>query len=76
MPIKQITVNGQAIELYSLDGRIWCSRIADVIAMRKRKAELERHIKTTSRNIYAGRVNDRVGADSENYFQIHIPIKQ
>ena len=72
MPIKQVTVNGRPIELHSVDGRIWCSRIADVIVMRKRKEELEQHIKTISSRIYLKQVNDAFGEDSEDYFPVHL----
>ena len=71
MPIKQVTVNGRPIELHSVDGRIWCSRIADVIVMRKRKEELEQHIKTISSRIYLKQVNDAFGEDSEDYLYVH-----
>lgn len=69
--LKQVTVAGRQLELHSVDGKVWCSRIADVITMRKRKAELEKHIKTISSHIYLKRVNDRFGADSEDYLYVH-----
>mgnify|MGYP001568132203 CR=1 FL=1 len=77
MLIKQVVINGQRIELYyCLETRTWCSRIADVITMRKRKQELEKHIKTIASRIYWGRLKDKFGVDSEDYFDIHISIGQ
>ena len=70
--LKQITLHGQRLELHSLDGKTWCSKIADVIAAKRKKAATEIQIKTMSGNIYLRRVNDNYGYDAEDYLPVHL----
>lgn len=70
--LKQITLYGQRIELHSLDGKTWCSSVVEVIAMKRRKNEIEKHLKTIASHIYLRRVNDKFGTDSEDPFTVHL----
>ena len=72
MPIKQITLHGENIMLhYSPETRTWCSKIADVIAMKRKKEELEKKIKTISRNIPFPKGNFL--GDSPEWCDVHLP---
>ena len=71
MPIKQVEIAGRRIELHSLDGRVWCSKVADVLTMKRKKEELEKKIKTISRNIPFPKGNFL--GDSPEWCEVHLP---
>ena len=72
MPIKQVVVHGQRLELHSIDGRVWCSKVADVLIMKRRKEETEKHLRRIGSTIYMRRVNDNFGTFPEDYLEVHL----
>ena len=72
MPIKQVTVHGQKLELHSIDGRVWCSKVTDVLTMKRKKEETERHLRQIGNTIYMRRVNDNFGTFPEDYLEVHL----
>ena len=71
--LKQVALHGQRLELhYSPETRTWCSKVADVLTLKRRKEETERHLRRIGSTIYMRRVNDNFGTFPEDYLEVHL----